>query len=269
MSQYKFFASVYDRMMDNIPYDEWEQYLLQILYKYNVPPDAAITELGCGTGIMTRRLADYGFTMTGIDLSKDMLDIAIKAQAEVKTYGNNRNDSACPDIYGGSDIEYYQMDMRAFAVDEKQDAIISIADSMNYLLTNEDLYQTLKSVHRNLKKGGIFIFDLKTEYLYREYMDGRTFKENLGDFSYIWKNHYDEEKMIHSYYLRFKYMDPDNPGKKLKTEELHRQRVFKAGDIKEASLKAGFNKASVYGELSFEKPRIDSQRIYVVLKKES
>ncbi len=34
MSEYQYFATVYDRMMDNIPYEEWEQYILQLLFRY-------------------------------------------------------------------------------------------------------------------------------------------------------------------------------------------------------------------------------------------
>lgn len=70
MSQYKYFATVYDRMMDNVPYEEWKQYILQLLFKYGVKPCAKIAELGCGTGMMTRLLSDDGFHMTGIDLSE-------------------------------------------------------------------------------------------------------------------------------------------------------------------------------------------------------
>lgn len=79
---YTYFAKLYDTMMDDIPYDEWEQYLLQLLYHFNVAPDASIAELGCGTGNMTRRLSEDGFHMTGIDLSEDMLSIA-KIKQEV------------------------------------------------------------------------------------------------------------------------------------------------------------------------------------------
>ena len=164
MAEYKYFAKVYDRMMDNIPYEEWKQYLMQLFFAYDVPPCAKITELGCGTGVMTRLLSDEGFAMTGVDISKEMLNVA---------RGNS-----------GSDITYINSDMRSFEIYEKQDAIISICDSMNYLLTNDDLYRTMVAAHSNLKGDGVFIFDLKTEYFFRSKLDGKTFAENMGDFSY-------------------------------------------------------------------------------------
>ena len=50
MKAYSVFAHIYDKMMDNIPYEEWKDYLLRMMYLYRVSPSASIAELGCGTG---------------------------------------------------------------------------------------------------------------------------------------------------------------------------------------------------------------------------
>ncbi len=263
MSEYRFFATVYDRMMSDIPYDDWEQYILQLLYMGGVPPQACITELGCGTGIMTRKLAEAGFRMTGIDLSLDMLRVAGKSEADERVFLPDKSEE------GSGAVRYLCMDMRDFSVDQKQDAIISIADSVNYLLTEEDMYRMMKSVYINLKPGGIFIFDLKTEYLYKQFMHGRTFRENMGDFSYVWKNRYDDELHIHHYYLWFKYKKKGDIGRWHTAREHHRQRVFGAEDIKQAAKQAGFRRAWVYDAFTFDKPRKNSERIYVVLRKDN
>lgn len=80
MQAYSKFASIYDKMMDNIPYADWKQYLLCLFYKNHIPAAAKIAELGCGTGTMTELLADDGFIMTGLDLSADMLKMAKKSR---------------------------------------------------------------------------------------------------------------------------------------------------------------------------------------------
>ncbi|MBO6165832.1 MAG: class I SAM-dependent methyltransferase [Eubacterium sp.] len=247
MSQYKFFAKVYDRMMDNIPYDEWKQFLLQLMYRYKVKPCAKIAELGCGTGTMTMRLAEDGFQMTGIDLSEEMLEAA-----------------RAKDPYS----DYKCMDMRELVLPEKQDVIISVCDSMNYLLTTEDLYKTIAAARDNLKEGGIFIFDLKTEYFYKVILDGYTDKDDFGDFSYVWKNIYDYDTKIHKYYLKFRYTETDEIGRKVdKAErEVHRQRAFSAAEIREAAERAGFTHAAVYGGSCIEKPRLNSERIFICLQ---
>ena len=263
MNNYTYFATVYDRMMDNIPYEEWEQYILQLFYRYGVAPCSHVAELGCGTGVMTRLLSSEGFVMTGIDLSEDMLEVA-----------------KCKDT---SDINYICRDMRNFELSTKQDAIISVCDSMNYLLTEEDITKTFSSVKRNLKSGGVFIFDLKTEYFFVNELDGEVFAEDMGDFSYVWRNRYNREEHIHHYLLEFNVKSglgknrKDNASKKdtildhkhlRLIKEHHRQRSFSAGDIKQAALNAGFNKANVYDAFTFRKPLKSSGRIYVVMRNE-
>ena len=310
---YTYFAKLYDTMMDNIPYDEWEQYLLQILYRFNVAPDASIAELGCGTGNMTRRLSANGFHMTGIDLSEDMLSIArikqevaanfrevrrgLKQLIPVGLHNTKENASENEenettedetaslhntensDISSDSDwINYILADIRDFTLPEKQDAMISVGDSMNYLLEVEDLSKAMKAARENLKDGGVFIFDLKTEYFFISAYDGRTFRGKADGIPYIWRNTYDREKHIHEYHLTFKEKQGGKkncgdtrescPGEKKQEEivERHYQRTFAAKEIIEAARAAGFAHGAAYDAFTFDKPRKTSERIYIVLK---
>ena len=75
MEAYTGFAQVYDTFMDNVPYDEWGEYLVSLLKKYGVE-DGLVLDMGCGTGAMTRYLDAHGYDMTGIDVSEEMLTIA-------------------------------------------------------------------------------------------------------------------------------------------------------------------------------------------------
>ena len=242
METYTGFAEVYDEMMDNIPYLEWENFLIQLLFLNNVKPDAIITEIGCGTGTMTELLADEGFKMSGIDLSEDMLKFAREK---------------CPDI------TFKQMDMRELVLDEPQDVIISIADSMNYLETVDDLSKTMKGVYNALVPGGVFIFDLKTEFFFKYVVRNRTFRGHGKGFSYVWKNYYDEDAKRHTYDVTIKLKRQN-----VVENEIHKQHVFSAQDIKQAAIYGGFKSAKVYGNMTFEKPRLNDERIYVVLTKE-
>ena len=60
MNAYTGFAKVYETFMDNIPYDEWTAYIKGLLTEYGVEKGSLLCELGCGTGSMTRRLAEVG-----------------------------------------------------------------------------------------------------------------------------------------------------------------------------------------------------------------
>ncbi len=61
-TQYTGFASVYDMFMDNVPYDEWADYLHKLLLKKGIDK-GIICELGCGTGKVTRKLKSFGYDM--------------------------------------------------------------------------------------------------------------------------------------------------------------------------------------------------------------
>ena len=77
MEAYTSFAEVYDTFMDNVPYEEWADYLEDRLKEYGVK-DGLVLELGCGTGSMTELLAEKGYDMIGVDNSEDMLEIAMR-----------------------------------------------------------------------------------------------------------------------------------------------------------------------------------------------
>ena len=49
MNAYTTFAQVYDLFMDNVPYEEWSEYLLSVLKEYGIH-SGVICDLGCGTG---------------------------------------------------------------------------------------------------------------------------------------------------------------------------------------------------------------------------
>ena len=141
MATYESFAEVYDLFMDNVPYDVWKTHLFDILGQYHIT-DGLVAELGCGTGKMTRRLAEAGYDMIGIDNSYDMLSIAMEHPAE--------------------DILYLCQDMRAFELYGTVAAVISVCDSMNYIVEYEDLVEVIRLVNNYLDPGGVFVFDVNT-----------------------------------------------------------------------------------------------------------
>ena len=81
MDAYTSFAQVYDLFMDNVPYDEWCDYLEEQLHKEGIR-DGLLLDIGCGTGKMTRIMAEKGYDMIGVDNSLDMLDIAREHSGE-------------------------------------------------------------------------------------------------------------------------------------------------------------------------------------------
>ena len=153
MNAYTTFAQVYDLFMDNVPYEEWSNYIVSVLKEYGIH-SGVICDLGCGTGKMTRLLAKAGYDMIGVDLSEDMLAIASEQNEEGILY-------LCQDM---CELELYGT----------AKAMVSVCDSINYLLEEDEIIWTLQSVNRYLEPGGIFIFDFNTVYKYETVLSGKT-----------------------------------------------------------------------------------------------
>lgn len=246
MDAYTGFAAVYDMFMDNIPYGEWCTYLEGILKEYGVE-DGLVLDLGCGTGKLTRLLAGDGYDMIGVDISEDMLEIAMEHQAEE-----------------GGEILYLLQDMREFELYGTVRAVVSICDSMNYLMEYEDLVQVFSLVNNYLDPKGIFVFDLNTPYKYQKILGEQTIAENREEGSFIWENYYDEEEAVNEYDLTLFIREED--GRFRKYEETHYQRAYSLKTIKMALKEAGMEFMEAYDAFTKEPPKEDSERIYVIAR---
>ncbi|MCD7744734.1 MAG: class I SAM-dependent methyltransferase, partial [Lachnospiraceae bacterium] len=223
MASYENFARVYDLFMSDTPYDEWCGYLHGLLVKYGVA-DGLVLDLGCGTGAMTERLSRLGYDMIGVDNSVDMLEIARENHEEHRLPGSQN------EMGGGSeqDVLYLLQDMRAFELYGTVRAVVSICDSMNYITEEEDLLQVFRLVNNYLDPGGVFIFDLNTEYKYRELLADHVFAENRDEGSFIWENWFDEETQINEYDLTL-YIRRETPCKTNPMEGLEPDACLTAG----------------------------------------
>lgn len=248
MEAYTGFAAVYDTFMDNIPYEEWCEYLTGLLKEYGAE-DGLVLDLGCGTGSLTELLADRGYDMIGVDYSEEMLELALEKKIE-----------------SGKDILYLCQDMREFELYGTVAAVVSICDCMNYITEPEDLVTVFKLVNNYLDPKGIFIFDLNTEYKYREVMGDTTIAEDREDSSFIWENQYEPEEKINIYDLSIFVRETDDLYRKY--HETHYQRAYSLEEVKAALEEAGMEFVTAYDAFTKEAPKADSERIYVVAREQ-
>ena len=249
MSSYESFARVYDLFMDNIPYEEWCEYLTGLLKDQGIE-EGLVLELGCGTGNMTRLLAQNGYDMIGVDNSMDMLEIAMEKREE-----------------GKEDILYLLQDMREFELYGTVRAVVSVCDSMNYITGEEDLLEVFRLVNNYLDPGGIFIFDLNTEYKYKEILGETTIAEDREDASFIWENYYDSEEQINEYDLAlFIPLEIEDEVLYRKYEETHYQRAYSLETIKRLLSEAGMEYLAAYDAFTREPVKKHSERIYILAR---
>lgn len=280
MEAYQSFARVYDLFMDNVPYEEWCEYIKGLLSEYGIE-DGLVLDLGCGTGKMTRLLQAAGYDMIGVDNSEEMLEIAREAESEPferteagkdeevsgKTEAGTDEEPLVQDVLGeGAEhpILYLLQDMRQFELYGTVRAVVCICDSLNYILEESELLTVFRLVNNYLDPAGVFIFDLNTVYKYKEELGETTIAENREEGSFIWDNYYDEESGINEYDLTLYIREED--GLYRRYEETHYQRAYELDTVKRLLAEAGMEFAAAYDAFSREPARPDSERIYVIAK---
>lgn len=247
MNAYTSFASVYDTFMDNIPYEEWAEYLIGLLKEYSVN-DGLVLDLGCGTGNMTELLAKAGYDMIGVDNAEEMLEIAMEKRA-----------------VSGHDILYLLQDMREFELYGTVKAIVSICDSVNYITEEADLLEVFKLANNYLDPKGVFIFDFNTVYKYSEILGNQTIAEDREDCSFIWDNYYYEEEQINEYELSLFIKEEDSELYR-KYQETHLQKAYDLETIKRLVEQSGLEYITAYDAFTKNVPAEESERIYVIAR---
>lgn len=254
MSSYESFARVYDELMDEVPYEEWAEKIIKILDSFGIR-GGLMLELGCGTGKMTEIMAGHGFDMIGVDSSVEMLQIA-----------RDR------DVHG--DPLYLLQDMRDFELYGTVRAVISVCDSINYIIRPEELLKVFRLVNNYLDPGGIFIFDFNTDYKYSQVIGNTVIAEDREDISFIWYNEYDKDEHINCIDLSVFVRESD--GRYQKFNEEHIQRGYTLDEIKQLIDESGLEFVAAYdgyntkemltAEKLNDRPDEDDQRIVIVAK---
>jgi SAM-dependent methyltransferase len=257
MEAYTGFAQVYDKFMDNVPYDKWAEDIRRILINQGIS-EGILLDLGCGTGNITRRFAGYGYDMIGIDRSEEMLQIAIEKKYEEELAENSK----------ARDILYLKQDMRNFELYGTVSAIICICDSLNYITKEEELLSVFSLVNNYLEAGGIFLFDMNTEYKYKEILSENVIAENREDCSFIWENYFDEKENINEYQVTIfveAEAEEDNRHQKgrlyEKFSEMHYQKAYSVDTVKSLLEKAGMEFIGVYEAFSENPPKETAERV--------
>jgi len=246
---YKGFAEIYDKLMYDVNYKEWADYIENIFKKFNIAPKL-IADLGCGTGSFCIEMAKRGYDMIGIDLSPEMLSYAAQKSKEE-----------------GMDILFLNQDMSEFELYGTVDAIVSLMDSVNYILTKNKLKKMFKLVKNYLNPGGIFVFDINSDYKLSNILGNNIFYEIGEDICYLWKNNYNPKNKVCEFELTFFIKEKQN-GLYKRIDELHYERAYACEDIKSIAEQTGLKCLAIYNGFTFSVPQPESERIFFVCQKE-
>lgn len=245
---YQEFAHVYDEFMEVISYTEWADYIEAIWNKHQCKPELVL-DLACGTGGLAVELSKRGYDMIGSDLSVDMLE-----EAREKVIEEQQN------------VLFLQQDMREFELYGTVQSIICTCDSLNYLLKLEDVEKVFQLVDNYLDPEGLFVFDINTEYKYKEILSDNVFADTYEDAAFIWQNEYDAEQKINEYMVTF-FIEEDE-GRYQRYEELHMQKAYCIQEIRQCIEKAGLKLEAVYDGMTLNEPHDQSERLCFVVREQ-
>lgn len=242
---YTILAQYYDRLTADVDYRKWADYV-QRHFRRQKRGVHTVAELGCGTGSLTKLLAQRGYCVTAVDLSCDMLCVA---------------QQKCE----GLDVLFLCQDMSRLTLPEPVDAVICCLDSVNYVTRPAALRRTFRRVYQTLAPGGLFLFDVKTP-LALESAGGQTYLDEDDELFCVWRGEYSPRRRVCGYELDLFVRRDD--GAWDRGGEYHEEYAYTVDELDGFLREAGFRYVSRYGDKKLTPPGPDAQRVFFAAGKD-
>lgn len=245
MDAYMALAASYDTLTRDVDYEATVNFYLEILKREGLHPRTAV-DLACGTGSVTALLAQQGMDVIGVDLSEDMLTVAVDKTMTLP----NRPRFVCQDL-------------SRLSLPRGVDLAVCALDSLDYITDPAACREAVRRVYRALNPGGIFIFDVNTPEKLRA-MDGQVFLDEDDDVYCVWRGEFDETENICSYGMD---LFQRRGASWQRSFEEHREYAYSREQLTQFLKDAGFTHIRVYADRAFEAPAAGEQRIYFKARK--
>src|SRR4051794_8277093 len=134
-----------------------------------------LLDVGCGTGKSFMPMLGRGYEVTACDISPGMVERAREA--------------------GGEGADVFVADARELPDVGPFDLTIALDDALNYLLSNEELAMVFDGAARNLRPGGLLVFDLNSLLAYRQFFT-RDVATEVGDAFFCWRGEERAEDLV-------------------------------------------------------------------------
>lgn len=246
MSGYSAFAKYYSLLQRNVPYGEIAQLIDGFIKKYSAEEEV-IVDLACGTGELTKELAQLGYDVYGIDISEEML-----MQAKERNSGDN--------------ITYLRQDMCELDLWGAADVIVCILDSLNHLESEDKLASAIEHAAMYTCEGGLFIFDVNTEYKHRQILADNSFVFDMSENGLFctWRNCCNKDGSVD---IGLDFFEKKDDGSYLRSSETFTERLFSQESIDGLLEKFGFEIIGKYDDLSEKDIKDNTQRVLYVCRR--
>lgn len=237
-------APYYDALMAGVPYFRWVDYVERLLGAYGQTA-REVLDLACGTGQVGVEMMRRGYRAVGLDLSEPMARLCGRQH---------------PPLPAGV-MDAGRLGLAA----ESLDLVVCLFDSLNYVLDPEALRRCFAEVHRALRPGKLFIFDLNTP---RALKIGLFTQDNLRSTSllhYRWESSWDPERRLCRVDMWFQWRGEGGPRE---FEETHYQRAYEEEEVRDWLWEAGFAGADSFEAYTLRPVGPLTDRMFLVGQKQ-
>ena len=245
MDAYHALAASYDRLTNDVDYEATVEFYKQILEREGLKP-RTVLDLACGTGSVTKILAEMGFSVTGVDMSEEMLTEAFMKVQDLP-----------------NPPRFICQKLQELYVPRGVDLAVCALDSLDYITNPDDCAEAIRRTYKALNPGGIFIFDVNTPEKLRA-MDDQIFLDEDDDVYCVWRGEFDEDTNICTYAMDLFQRSGDVWQR---SYEEHCEYAYSQQQLMTYLKAAGFTRIEVYGDRKFEAPGAGEQRMYFKARK--
>jgi ubiquinone/menaquinone biosynthesis C-methylase UbiE len=239
-NDYDDIAFIYDRVTDVTCYERWTDFAIKLIRKKN-PKAKTVLDLACGTGAGSIPLAKKGFKVTGMDLSKGMVNYARKKAKKLKVKA-----------------DFVEGDMALFDFRKKFDAATSFCDSVNHLLSEAGVLAAFQNTFSALKEGGVFVFDMSHPNYIKKGYSFENDGEDFGDAAFIWENYSSKDH----WQIDLTVFRRQKNKSYRKVKESVMMRAYPEKTVFKLLKEAGFKKVRSFDETRMRKPHAKTERIF-------
>ena len=217
-------------------YREAQIFMDNLTHYLNLPDHAKVLDLACGKGRHSIYLNQLGFTVLGVDLSENSIEVANK----------NTNDT----------LHFQVHDMRE-PLEDTFDAIFNLFTSFGYFDKEEDNLKTLIAIKENLSEFGFAVIDfMNVPFVLDNLVAEETKTVDAIDFHL-------KRYLLNGYII--KEIDFEDQGQKFHYTE--KVRALRLEDFEQMMEEAGIYLLDTFGDYKLKKyHKKDSERLIMIFK---
>ena len=204
------------------------------------PPGKSVLDLCCGPGRCSIALAKKGFSVTGVDRTKYLLD---KARARARA--------------AHIKIEWVQADMRDFVRANSFDLVLSMFTSFGYFDDRREDMTVLENMVKSLHAGGVCLIEVLGKERLAKILQPTT-STTLSDGTMVVERHeiFDDWTRVRNEWLLIR-------NSKVKRFKFHHT-VYSGLELRERMERAGFIDVMLHGNLKGDEYGPNAERLIAI-----